>query len=245
MADSAQPDPALVGHLGHTKIDLDRMRRLGMPEAVFASGKTVEQCIEIVSRMRSQTDHPIIVTRATAEQKAELLRLQPDAVLSNTLTWQHVQTLPVSPVVVVSGGTSDQFVLDEAVATLQALGVPTRSVRDVGVAGLHRVLGSLDEFSDASAVLVVAGMEGSLSTVLAGLIPNPIIAVPTSVGYGSSLEGVTALLSAMASCAPGMSVVGIDNGYGAACAAVRILHASQAFPEVTSGAQSLRSSSPR
>ncbi|MEI7886248.1 MAG: nickel pincer cofactor biosynthesis protein LarB [Actinomycetes bacterium] len=245
MTDTPVSDSARIGHLGHTKLDLDRMRRLGMPEAVFASGKTVEQCIEIVSRLRSQTDDPIIVTRATGEQKAELLKLQPDSVFSNTLTWQHLQPLAVSPAVVVSGGTSDQFVLDEAVATLQALGVPTRSVRDVGVAGLHRVLDSLEEFSDASVVLVVAGMEGSLSTVLAGLIPNPIIAVPTSVGYGSSLEGVTALLSALASCAPGMSVVGIDNGYGAACAAVRMLHMTHPLSEVPADAQALPISSPR
>jgi hypothetical protein len=132
--------------------------------------------------------------------------------------------MAVNPVVIVSGGTSDQSVVDEAQVTLQALGAPTKVVQDVGVAGLHRLLDSLDGISEASVVIVVAGMEGSLSTVLTGLVPNPIIAVPTSVGYGSSLEGITAMLSAMASCAPGMSVVGIDNGYGAACAAMRILN---------------------
>lgn len=214
-------------HLGHTKIDVDRMRRLGIPEAVYASGKTVDQCVEIVSRMLSQTDHPVVITRTTPEQRAALVQLSPDAAASNTLTWQHSRTRAINPVLLVSGGTSDQCVVDEANLTLQALGVPSKTLRDVGVAGLHRLLDSLDEFTDTSVVIVVAGMEGSLSTVLAGLVPNPIIAVPTSVGYGSSLEGVTAMLSAMASCAPGMSVVGIDNGYGAACAAVRILNLTQ------------------
>ncbi len=122
-----------------------------------------------------------------------------------------------------SGGTSDRPVLDECVGTLTALGAEVRTVVDVGVAGLHRLLDSLDQLTDSRVVVALAGMEASLPTVLGGLIHQPIVAVPTSTGYGSSLEGVTALLSLLASCAPGVSVVGIDNGYGAACAALRIL----------------------
>ncbi|HNH97231.1 MAG TPA: AIR carboxylase family protein, partial [Microthrixaceae bacterium] len=118
---------------------------------------------------------------------------------------------------------SDRPVLDECVGTLTALGAEVRTVVDVGVAGLHRLLDSLDQLTDARVVVALAGMEASLPTVLGGLIHQPIVAVPTSTGYGSSLEGVTALLSLLASCAPGVSVVGIDNGYGAACAALRIL----------------------
>ncbi len=226
MSSTGQREPSKVEDLGHSKIDVDRMRRLGIPEAVFAAGKTVDQCVEIVSRLLEQTNHPVVVTRSTAEQRSALRRLAPQSMQSNTLSWQHSSAMAVNPVVIVSGGTSDESVVDEAQVTLHALGAPTKVVQDVGVAGLHRLLDSLDGIAEASVVIVVAGMEGSLSTVLTGLVPNPIIAVPTSVGYGSSLEGVTAMLSAMASCAPGMSVVGIDNGYGAACAAMRILNLS-------------------
>ena len=237
MSSTGQREPSKVEDLGHSKIDVDRMRRLGIPEAVFAAGKTVDQCVEIVSRLLEQTNHPVVVTRSTAEQRTALRRLAPQSMQSNTLSWQHSRVMTVNPVVIVSGGTSDESVVDEAQVTLHALGAPTKVVQDVGVAGLHRLLDSLEGISEASVVIVVAGMEGSLSTVLTGLVPNPIIAVPTSVGYGSSLEGVTAMLSAMASCAPGMSVVGIDNGYGAACAAMRILNLSSECTPTTRSKQ--------
>ena len=149
----------------------------------------------------------------------------PDGEWSNTLTWRHTPAEPARKVAVISGGTSDQPVLDECVGTLTALGADVHVVRDIGVAGLHRLLGSLDDLTDARVIVALAGMEASLPTVLGGLVPQPIVAVPTSTGYGASLEGVTALLSLMSSCAPGVSVVGIDNGYGAACAALRILNA--------------------
>jgi uncharacterized protein (TIGR00268 family) len=216
--------------LGHTRPDLDRVRRTGLPEAVYAAGKTPQQCAEVVAAMWRDGTDPLVVTRTTPEHRAAIAALAPDVPAptgewSDTLTWRHTPTDPDRRVAVVSGGTSDQPVLDECVGTLTALGADVRVVRDVGVAGLHRLLGSLDELADARVVVALAGMEASLPTVLGGLVPHPIVAVPTSAGYGASLKGVTALLSLLSSCAPGVSVVGIDNGYGAACAALRILGA--------------------
>jgi NCAIR mutase (PurE)-related protein len=217
-----EPD-GRVADLGDARLDLDRPRRTGMPEAVYGAGKTADQVVRIVEAFLARTTDPVIVTRTTPEQRHALAPLAPEAVCSDTVTWRHASPRQVAPVAVVSGGTSDQWVVDECRATLGALGVPTRIVGDVGVAGLHRLLGQLPHLEDVSAVVAVAGMEAALPTVLGGLIAAPLIAVPTSVGYGSSLEGVTALLSMLSSCAPGITVVGIDNGYGAACAALRIL----------------------
>lgn len=212
-----------IADLGDARLDLDRPRRTGLPEAVYGAGKTAVQCRRIVEAFLARTADPVIVTRTTPEQRAALVDLAPSAVWSDTVTWRHAPLRPVAPVAVVSGGTSDQWVVDECRATLEALGAPTRVVNDVGVAGLHRLLGQLEQLRDVSAIVAVAGMEAALPTVLAGLVAPPIIAVPTSVGYGTSLGGVTALLSMLSSCAPGVAVVGIDNGYGAACAALRIL----------------------
>jgi NCAIR mutase (PurE)-related protein len=214
----------LVADLGHTRLDLGRPSRIGMPEAVFAAGKTPGQCVEIVERFLSDTDQPVIVTRCGPDHRAALAELDPHGTWSATLTWRHASARG-GTVAVVSGGTSDEPVVHECVGTLTAMGAPVRVVRDVGVAGLHRLLGSLDDLTDVAAVVTVAGMEAALPTVLAGLIPAPIVAVPTSVGYGTTFDGLTALLSMMSSCAPGISVVGIDNGYGAACAALRIIGA--------------------
>lgn len=211
--------------LGHTRLDLGRSDRIGMPEAVFAAGKSPEQCVEIVEHLLAAGDDPVIVTRCAAPHLRALEQLAPTGAWSGTLTWRHA---PLGPgdVVVVSGGTSDEPVVQECVGTLTAMGTPVRSVRDVGVAGLHRLLDSLEDLRDVSAVVAVAGMEAALPTVLAGLVGAPIIAVPTSVGYGTTFDGLTALLSMMSSCAPGVSVVGIDNGYGAACAALRVVGAA-------------------
>ncbi len=199
-----------------------------MPEAVFAAGKTAEQCVDIVVHLLEADGEPVIVTRCDDAHHTALAALGPTGTWSGTLTWRHAAAHPVArqaPVVLVSGGTSDQPVLDECLGTLTALGVPARVVRDVGVAGLHRLIDALDQIEDASVVVAFAGMEAALPTVLAGLVAAPIVAVPTSVGYGTTFEGVTALLSMLSSCAPGIAVVGIDNGYGAACAAHRMLGA--------------------
>jgi hypothetical protein len=223
MTGPVEPSP-LVADLGHTRLDLDRTRRVGLPEAVFAAGKTPGQCVEIVQRLLADGDAPVIVTRCEDRHLEALTALSPDGTWSSTLTWRHAPVRPL-PVAVVSGGTSDQPVLDECVGTLTATGATVRVLRDVGVAGLHRLLGSLDELDGVGAIVTIAGMEAALPTVLAGLVAAPIIAVPTSVGYGTTFEGLTALLSTMSSCAPGVAVVGIDNGYGAACAALRIVGA--------------------
>lgn len=219
----AGSEPAPAVDLGDARLDVDRRRRIGMPEAVYAEGKTAAQCVRIVDALLRARDDPVIVTRTSKEQREALVALEPTATWTTTLTWQHAPERAVSPVAVVSGGTSDQPVVDECVATLIAMGVPAEAHRDVGVAGLHRLVDIVPRLQEASVVVAVAGMEASLPTVLGGQVRAPIIGVPTSTGYGASFEGITALLSMLSSCAPGISVVGIDNGYGAACAALRIL----------------------
>tara|TARA_B100000902_G_scaffold385001_1_gene425829 strand:- start:1212 stop:1874 length:663 start_codon:yes stop_codon:yes gene_type:complete len=204
------------------RLDTDRTRRINMPEAIYCEGKTTEQCVQAVSEMLdsdSLTD-AIIATRANQEQVTALLELGPTTVLGSTLSWRHrpAQNFTIG---IVSAGTSDLPVANECKATLEALGHSTFTVTDVGVSGLHRLTEALPEIIKADIVVAIAGMEGSMPTVLAGLVPHPVIAVPTSSGYGSSLEGITAFLSMTASCAQGIAVVGIDNGFGAACAAHR------------------------
>ncbi len=204
------------------RLDFDRSRRLDLPEAVYCAHKTVDQCRAIVSRFLAEGDDAVIATRATPDQRAALLELEPQAGSDTILTWRH-RPATGRTVAVVAAGTSDLPVADECRLTLEALGHTTLPLTDVGVAGLHRLLAVLPDLSEAEVVVALAGMEGALPTVLAGLIAQPIIAVPTSVGYGSAFEGRTALTSMLASCAPGIAVVGIDNGYGAACAAHRIV----------------------
>lgn len=203
-------------------LDHQRSERLDMPEAVFCSGKTPEQCLAIIKEFLATGDEAVIATRTSEDQRALLATLSPTSTSGNLLTWKHRPSTGFT-VAVVAAGTSDLPVASEAAGVLEALGHTVKRITDVGVAGLHRLLSTLPDIETADLIIAVAGMEGSLPTVLAGLVPQPIIAIPTSVGYGSSLEGVTALLSMMASCAPGLAVVGIDNGYGAACAAHRAL----------------------
>ena len=208
------------------RLDLGRSRRIDLPEAVYCHHKTVEQCVSIVAEMLTAGDDAVIATRTTPEQHEALLAIEQaaTAAATSTLTWRH-RSPTGRRAAVVAAGTSDLPVADECRLTLEALGHHVDVVTDVGVAGVHRLLDALPEFADAELVVAVAGMEGALPTVLAGLLPQPIIAVPTSVGYGTAFEGQTALLSMMTSCAPGIAVVGIDNGYGAACAAHRTLSA--------------------
>lgn len=204
------------------RIDLDRSRRIDLPEAVYCHHKTTAQCVNIVRAMLADGTDTVIATRTTPDQHRALLELEPDAEAATTLTWRHRAPTGRS-VAVVAAGTSDLPVADEVRLVLESLGHGVDVVTDVGVAGLHRLLAALPELDDAEVLIVLAGMEGALPTVLAGLVPQPLIAVPTSVGYGTAFEGQTALMSMLTSCAPGISVVGIDNGYGAACAAHRIL----------------------
>lgn len=204
-------------------LDLDRTRRIGMPEAIYCQGKSTAQCVTIIERLLCDdtAGDAVVATRATPEQFEALGELGPTAALGSTLTWQHRSSTGFI-VAIVAAGTSDVPVVQETGLTLEALGHTVVRRIDVGVAGLQRLVDALPSLEPADVVVAIAGMEGALPTVLAGLVPQPIVAVPTSVGYGASFEGATALVSMVASCAPGIVVVGIDNGYGAACAAHRI-----------------------
>ncbi|MEE9414539.1 MAG: nickel pincer cofactor biosynthesis protein LarB [Acidimicrobiales bacterium] len=210
--------------LGHTKVDHHRELRNGMAEAIYGPGKKPEVVAEIVGELLTNGTGPVILTRATTEQAEAALVVEPLADRhGSTIVWRPAPQRQAN-VVVASGGTADQPVVDECVATLAAHGVAATALCDVGVSGLHRLLAHYDVLADADAIVTVAGMEGALATVVTGLVSAPVVAVPTSTGYGAGLEGVTALLSMMASCASGLTVVGIDNGFGAAVAVVRLLN---------------------
>jgi pyridinium-3,5-biscarboxylic acid mononucleotide synthase len=223
MAEPGEVNPVVSpNELDHALIDLARSERIGMPEAVYCQGKTVQQCLDIVGLMLNRGDDCVIATRCTPDQASALRALSPALVANTTLTWRH-RPPTGRTAAIVCGGTSDLPIVEEAAATLVALGHSVERHIDVGVAGLHRLLGAVPAVRTADVVIAIAGMEGALATVLGGLVAAPIIAVPSSAGYGASFEGVTAMLGMLASCAPGIAVVGIDNGYGAACAAHRIL----------------------
>jgi len=210
--------------LGFARLDLGRETRQGLAEVVYGPGKTREQVTSIVASLLEHSTGPVLVTRVDAETADAVLtgvgggEYQTEARL---LTWR-----PAPPgtftVAVVSAGTADQPVAAEARAVAEATGLRTAVIQDVGVAGLDRVLAVKSELSAADAVIVIAGMEGALASVIGGMVASPVIAVPTSAGYGASFDGITALLAMHASCAAGIAVVGIDSGFGAAMAAYRI-----------------------
>ena len=218
--------------LGFARVDHHRALRQGQAEAVYAPGKSPEQCAAIVAELLARSSAPILLTRADADRAAAAAEANPGAVrtagpehrgrATETLVWRAAPTRPCR-VVVATAGTADLPVADECVAVLGAHGVVPTRLHDVGVAGLHRLLAEVDVVQAAEAVVVVAGMEGALASVVGGLTPAPVVAVPTSTGYGAALEGVTALLAMVSSCAAGVTVVGIDNGYGAAAALLRLL----------------------
>ncbi len=208
--------------LGFAKVDHHRPLRIGMPEAVYAPGKTPEQCIAIVGELLTAGDGPVILTRAEPATRDAALRAHPTGrAQGTTVTWRPAARRP-EQVVVAAAGTADIPVAEECAAVLDAFGFSPRRLTDVGVAGLQRLLSHCDELAAADAVVAIAGMEGALVSVVGGLTPAPVIAVPTSAGYGASFGGVTALLAMLASCAQGITVVGIDNGFGAACAVARL-----------------------
>jgi NCAIR mutase (PurE)-related protein len=209
--------------LGFARVDHHRALRQGRAEAVYGPGKTPEQCAAIVTELLRDGDGPVLLTRASAEQIDIVTSTNPSAsVRGTTVVWRPAAPRP-EHVVVATAGTADLPVAEECVATLWAHGIEPVRLTDVGVAGVHRLLASADALFDADAVVVIAGMEGALASIVGGLTPAPVIAVPTSVGYGAALEGVTALLAMLASCAAGITVVGIDNGFGAASAVLRLL----------------------
>jgi pyridinium-3,5-biscarboxylic acid mononucleotide synthase len=209
--------------LGFARVDHHRAMRQGLPEAVYGPGKAPEHAAAIVAELLDGGASPVLLTRASDEQAAAALALSPSGERhGTTVVWR-----PAAPrserIVIAAAGTADLPVADECATVLEAFGIDPTRLTDVGVAGVHRLLAEADALATADAVVVIAGMEGALASVVGGLTPAPVIAVPTSVGYGASLEGVTALLAMLASCAAGLTVVGIDNGYGAACAVLRLL----------------------
>ncbi len=209
--------------VGGALVDHHRTLRQGMPEAVYGPGKTPDHCVKIVGELLDHGRGPVLLTRADDGQRAACITAHGAAEEANrSLLWRRPERHRQSDVVVVTAGTSDLPVADEALLALRAYGFDPRGIADVGVSGLHRLLARVDDITSADAVIVVAGMEGALASVIGGLTSAPVVAVPTSVGYGAGLEGVTALLSMHASCASGISVVGIDNGFGAACAIARM-----------------------
>lgn len=213
--------------IGHTKIDNHRSLRNGYPEVIYGEHKTVHQVVDIFQAMRKNKSN-ILATRISAEIAAKISEICPTVAhngMARTLFYEHAP-LPKtkSAIVIVTAGTADLPVAEEAKVTAHALGNKVTLVADVGVAGIHRLFASIDVIRHARVVIVIAGMEGALASVVAGLVEIPVIAVPTSVGYGASFGGLSALLAMLTSCANGVTVVNIDNGFGAAFAASQINH---------------------
>ncbi len=211
-----------IEELGFATIDTDRQRRTGLPEVIYASGKTTEQVAQIAKRMYLK-GIDILATRATPEMYEAIRQFVPDALynpLAKTIAYRREeQVTGKGYIAVVAAGTSDLPVAEEAVETARFLGNRVETVFDVGVAGIHRLFHKFELIRQARVIIVVAGMEGALASVVGGLVDKPVIGVPTSVGYGSNFGGLSALLSMLNSCASGVSVVNIDNGFGAACQA--------------------------
>ena len=214
--------------LSFATIDHHRALRQGFPEVVFAAGKTAEQVVTIAAHLNAGGDG-FLITRVQPEMWALLAELFPAAVLNRLGRVAYLA--PATPprvqqgsVLVITAGTSDLPVAEEAAVCATAFGAQVERLTDVGVAGIHRLLSRGEQLRSAAVIIVVAGMEGALPSVVGGLVAIPVIAVPTSVGYGASFGGIAALLSMLNSCAAGVTVVNIDNGFGAAYAASRIIH---------------------
>lgn len=210
----------------HATTDLDRLRRRGIPEVIYGEGKTGEQIIEVLSVL-TEANQSGLVTRASDHHLHLIQDAFPLAVIDTIAKCALIGSAPnradmLGPIVVISAGTSDLPVAAEAVFCLKAFGNEVIELRDLGVSGLHRLFQSLERIRKAQVVIAIAGFEAALPTVLGGLIDRPIVAVPTSVGYGTSFGGLTALLGMLNSCTPGMTVVNIDNGFGAAYAATQM-----------------------
>ena len=214
-------------YLGFATVDNHRALRQGASEVILGQGKTAEQIAGITAEM-ARHGHNVLVTRVDEAKALEVQKKLPAMrhnAMSRTLTLEHGPIAPISTetVALVSAGTSDLPVAEECAETMRMLGVAFERVYDVGVAGIHRLLHRRETIDKAKVAIVVAGMEGALASVVGGLVESPVIAVPTSVGYGASFQGLAALLGMLTSCASGVTVVNIDNGFGAAFAAARIL----------------------
>jgi len=208
--------------LAHSLVDLHRELRTGDPEVVYGAGKSTEQVLDVVAALRRASDRAVLVTRATP-QTVQALQLAHDEVrVEGAAVAVGALPTPSGCVAVLSAGTSDGLVAAEAALTAQVFGSAVERVDDIGVAGLHRLLAARPALDRADCLVVVAGMEGALPSVVGGLVGTPLVAVPTSVGYGASFGGLAALLAMLNACAPGITVVNIDNGFSAGVFAARV-----------------------
>jgi pyridinium-3,5-biscarboxylic acid mononucleotide synthase len=222
-------DPALP--LGFATVDLERERRQGLPEIIYAPGKQPGEIVRIAGALLARSAGPVLVTRLEAAVAADVTAAIGPAPAASwsyhaagrLLCWRSAPPSDCT-VAIVTAGTADGPVADEAAAVARAVGLRITEFRDVGVAGLHRLLHVAGEIRAADVVIVIAGMEGALASAVGGLVGAPVVAVPTSTGYGAALEGVTALLAMMTSCAAGVCVVNIDSGFSAAMAAYRLAY---------------------
>lgn len=206
------------------KLDFQRKNRRGFPETIFCQGKEDFALVEIFKAFAERRDS-VIGTRASKDQYELVKKEIPQAKYDPTariISLEYEKLAKIGNIAICTGGTADLFVAEEAALTAEFFGARVSRFYDVGVSGLHRMLNKIDEIKKANVIIAIAGMEGALATVLAGLVDKPIIAVPTSVGYGASFNGISALLTMLSTCAEGISVVNIDNGYGAAYAACQI-----------------------
>ena len=213
--------------LGFAVVDMEREKRQGFAEVVYGAGKTAEQIAKILQALLAENSGNIMATRVSEKKAAEVLSLVPEAHYDKTAHIVYIErSAPPEDeahrILVVTAGTSDIPVAEEAALTARLMGNDVKTCYDVGVAGLHRLLAHTDELLAANVIVVVAGMEGALASVVGGLVACPVIAVPTSIGYGASFQGLAALLAMLNSCAAGVAVVNIDNGFGAGAMASRI-----------------------
>ncbi|WP_091733905.1 nickel pincer cofactor biosynthesis protein LarB [Nocardioides scoriae] len=225
MTATGEPPSDRVEDLGYARVDLDRAGRTGDPEVVYGAGKTPAQVVGILRTLHERhPDRAVLATRLDEDALAHVAAELPDARTDAVARCAWLGPLPPARgrVLVLSAGTSDAPVAAEVELAVRVHGAGVEQVRDVGVAGLHRLLAVRDRLDTADCLVVVAGMEGALPSVVGGLTGVPLVAVPTSVGYGASLGGVAALLGMLSSCAPGVTVVNIDNGYGAGVHAARV-----------------------
>ena len=216
-----------VEDLGFAQLDTHRELRQGIPEAIYAEGKTPAQVLAIAERLLETTTSTVLATRVGDETATALLDRFPDArhhpVARLVVVRAQSQATASGTITVVSAGTSDIPVAEEAAITAGSLGATVEQINDVGVAGIHRLFAVQDRLHDSDVVIVVAGMEGALASLVGGITAAPVVAVPTSVGYGASFDGLAALLAMLNSCAAGVAVMNIDNGFGAAVFALRLL----------------------
>ncbi len=220
----AQIEAPAFEDIGYAKVDHARRLRQGFAEVIYGAGKTDEQILGIVHALVSRGAVNILVTRIGTQTAQKIAEAQPDIEYNDIarLAWIKPKRLCMGNVLVLSAGTSDMPIAEEAAITAEAMGAKVKRAYDAGVAGLHRLLAHVDDMASSNAIVAVAGMEGALPSVTAGLTDKPVIAVPTSIGYGANMGGISALLAMLNSCSSGVAVVNIDNGFGAGFMAGRI-----------------------